>query len=127
MMWFLSGVGEVPTPNVRLDVWDGVESYTIHMLLACRLKIIPTSNLELIIFFLVLHIVLLSFIQVAITCCLNLARSLNLACLLCENIPTGISLSCDSAFAHKKKFSIFKFPERFSEISRRDLTIFLLC
>jgi hypothetical protein len=41
----------------------------------------------------------------------------------CENIPTGISLCCDSAFAHKKEFSIFKFPERFLEISWRDLTI----
>jgi hypothetical protein len=45
----------------------------------------------------------------------------------CENIPTGISLCCGSAFAHKKEFSIFKFPERFSEISCRDLTIFSLC
>jgi hypothetical protein len=27
------------------------------------------------------------------------------------------SLCCDSAFAHKKKFYIFKFPKRFSEIS----------
>ncbi len=41
----------------------------------------------------------------------------------CENIHTGISLCCDSAFAHKKEFSIFKFPERFLEISWRDLTI----
>jgi hypothetical protein len=38
-----------------------------------------------------------------------------------ENIPTGISLCCDSAFAQKKEFSIFEFPERFSEISCRDL------
>ena len=62
-MWFLSGVGNVPTPNVRLDVWDPVESYEIHMFLACRLKIIPTSNLELIISFLVLLILVLSFIK----------------------------------------------------------------
>ncbi len=41
----------------------------------------------------------------------------------CENIPTRISLCCDSAFAHKKEFSIFKFPERVPEISWRDLTI----
>jgi hypothetical protein len=41
----------------------------------------------------------------------------------CEDIPTGISVYCDSAFAHKKGFSIFKFPERFLEISCRDLTI----
>jgi hypothetical protein len=80
MMWFLSGIGKVPTPNVHSDVWDCVES--IRMLLACRLKIIPTSNLKLIISFLVLHIVLLSFTQVVIACCLNLARSPNLACLL---------------------------------------------
>jgi hypothetical protein len=45
----------------------------------------------------------------------------------CENIPTEISLCCDSAFAHKKEFSIFKFPERFLEISCRDLAIFSLC
>ncbi len=42
----------------------------------------------------------------------------------CENIPTGISLCCDSAFAHKKEFSIFKFPKRFLEITSRDLTSF---
>jgi hypothetical protein len=41
----------------------------------------------------------------------------------CENIPTGISLCCGSAFAHKNEFSIFKFLERFLEISWRDLTI----
>jgi hypothetical protein len=45
----------------------------------------------------------------------------------CENIPTGISLCCDPAFAHKKEFSIFKFPERFLDISCRDFTIFSLC
>jgi hypothetical protein len=28
----------------------------------------------------------------------------------CEDIPTWRSLCCDSAFAHKKEFSIFKFP-----------------
>jgi hypothetical protein len=36
---------------------------------------------------------------------------------ICENIPRWISLFCDSAFAHKKEFSIFKFSERFSKIS----------
>ncbi len=41
----------------------------------------------------------------------------------CEDIPTGISLSCDSALAHKREFPIFKFPERFSEISCKDLMI----
>jgi hypothetical protein len=45
----LSGVGYVPTPNVHLDVWDCVESYTIHMLLPCRLKITFTFSLKLII------------------------------------------------------------------------------
>jgi hypothetical protein len=49
----------VPTPNERSDIWDCVESYGIHMFLACRLKITFTSNLKLIISFLVLHIVLL--------------------------------------------------------------------
>jgi hypothetical protein len=44
----------------------------------------------------------------------------------CEDIPGWISLCCDSAFAHKKKFSIFKFPERFLEISCRDLTLYSL-
>jgi hypothetical protein len=50
----------MPTPNVRSDIWNCVESYVIHMFLACRLKITFTSNLKLIISFLVLHIVLLS-------------------------------------------------------------------
>ncbi len=59
-MWFLSGVGEVPTLNVCLDVWSCVESYRILMLLACRLKTMSTSNLKLKISFLVLLIVLLS-------------------------------------------------------------------
>ena len=51
--------GETPTPNVRLDAWDSVESYTIRMLLASRLKIILSPNLKLIIFLLVLPLVLL--------------------------------------------------------------------
>ncbi len=42
---------------------DPVESYTIHMLLARRLKIISTSNLKLIISFFVLLILLLSSIK----------------------------------------------------------------
>jgi hypothetical protein len=78
----LSSVSRVPMPNVQSDVWDHVQSYTICMLLVCRLKLIPTSDLKLIISFLVLHIVLLSLIQVIITCSLNLACSLNLVCLL---------------------------------------------
>jgi hypothetical protein len=59
MMLLPSGVGDVPTPNVRLDVWDHVESYMISMLLVCRLKIILSSNLKLIISFRVLPLVLL--------------------------------------------------------------------
>ncbi len=62
-MWFLSGIGDVPTLNVCSDIWDCVESYAIPMLLACRLKIIPTSNLKLMISFLVLLILVLSFIK----------------------------------------------------------------
>ncbi len=58
-MLLSSGIGNVPTPNVRSDVWDCVESYTICMLLACRLKIISSANLKLIISFLVLPLVLL--------------------------------------------------------------------
>jgi hypothetical protein len=60
MIWFLSGVGNVPTLNMRSDIWDCVESYGIHMLLARRLKIIPT---KLIISFLVLHILLHSLVK----------------------------------------------------------------
>ncbi len=43
----------MPNPNVHLDVWDHVESYTVHMLLAGRLKITFTFSLKLIISFLV--------------------------------------------------------------------------
>ncbi len=49
----LSGIGYVPTPNVHLDVWNHVESYTIYMFLACRLKITFNFSLKLIISFLV--------------------------------------------------------------------------
>jgi hypothetical protein len=58
-----SGVGNVPTMNVRSDVWDHVESYTICMLLTCRLKIILSPCLRLIISFLVLLLVLLPCYQ----------------------------------------------------------------
>ncbi len=47
-------------------------------------------------------------------------------CRSCEDIPTPIFICCDSAFAHKKEFSIFKIPERFLEISCRDLIFFTL-
>jgi hypothetical protein len=63
MIWFLlalamcqlllSDVGCVPTSNVHSDVWYHVESYTIQMLLTCRLKITFTFSLKLIISFLV--------------------------------------------------------------------------
>jgi hypothetical protein len=53
----------VPNPNVWSNIWDRVESYAIHMFLACRLKITFTSNLKLIFSFLVLHIVLLLHYQ----------------------------------------------------------------
>jgi hypothetical protein len=53
MIWLLSGIGHVPTPNVHLDTWDCVESYTVCMLLARRLQITFTSSLKLIISFLV--------------------------------------------------------------------------
>ncbi len=49
----LSGICCVSTPNVHSDVWDCVEYYTIHMLLACRLKITFTFSLKLIISFLI--------------------------------------------------------------------------
>jgi hypothetical protein len=60
----LSGIGYVPTLNVHSDVWDCVESYTIYMLLACRLKITFTFSLKLIISFLVQlqHLLLSSLI-----------------------------------------------------------------
>jgi hypothetical protein len=47
----LSVIAYVPTLNVHSDVWDCVESYTVHMLLAQRLKITFTFSLRLIISF----------------------------------------------------------------------------
>jgi hypothetical protein len=82
MMWFLSGIGEMPTPNVRSDVWNRVESYRILMLLACRLKIIPTSNLKLIISFLVLLILVLSLFKSLSLVASTRHTALNLTCLL---------------------------------------------
>jgi hypothetical protein len=41
----------------------------------------------------------------------------------CEDSYTR-SLCCDSAFAHKKEFYIFKFPERFLEISCAEISLF---
>ena len=42
----------------------------------------------------------------------------------CEDIPTWIPLCYDSAFVHKMEFSIFKFPERFSEISCAEILLY---
>ena len=42
----------------------------------------------------------------------------------CEDSYTE-SLCCDSAFAHKKEFSIFKFPEWFLEISWTESSLYL--
>jgi hypothetical protein len=81
-MWFLSDIGEMPTPNVRSDVWNHVEFYTILMLLACRLKIIPTSNLKLVISFLVLLILVLSLFKLLSLVASTRHAALNLACLL---------------------------------------------
>ncbi len=39
----------VPTPNVRSDIWDCVESYGIHMILTCRLRITFKPKTKLII------------------------------------------------------------------------------
>jgi hypothetical protein len=90
MMWFLSGVGDVSTPIVRSNIWDCVESYAIRMLLACRLKIIPTSNLKLIISFLVLLILVLSLLQVVITCYLEQQAHLTLhTVLILANRPSA--------------------------------------
>ncbi len=61
MIWFLSCIGHVPTPNVCLDVWDCVESYAIRMLLTCRLRFTFTPRLKLIISFLYLHTITITF------------------------------------------------------------------
>ncbi len=78
-MWFFSDVGNVPTLNVRSGIWDRVESYAMHMVLTRRLKIIPTSNLKLIISSLVLLILVLSLFKLLSVVCLEAVRSLNLA------------------------------------------------
>jgi hypothetical protein len=43
----------------------------------------------------------------------------------CENIQSWISQSGDLVFSHHDRIYGFKFPSRFSEISCRDLTLFL--
>ena len=41
----------------------------------------------------------------------------------CDNIHSWISLGGDLAFSHQDGIYSFKFPERFLEISSRDLTL----
>jgi hypothetical protein len=41
----------------------------------------------------------------------------------CENIHSGYLYICDLVFGTKKGISIFKFIERFLEISSRDLAL----
>jgi len=41
----------------------------------------------------------------------------------CDNIHSWISLSGDLAYSHQDGIYGFKFPERFLEISSRDLTL----
>ncbi len=71
----------MPTPNVRSDIWDCVESYAMHMFLAHRLKITFTSNLKLIISVLILILILPSFKLLSLVA-LTRHAALNLACLL---------------------------------------------
>jgi hypothetical protein len=87
----LSGVGYVPTPNVHSDVWDCVESYTIHMLLACRLKITFTFSLKLIISFLVQlqHLLLPSLIVTSSQVRVGVLLPLLSCCISCLG-PEGL-------------------------------------
>jgi hypothetical protein len=71
----------VPTPKIRLDVWDCVESFGIPMFLACRLKITYTSNPKLIISVLIPILLLPSFKLLSLVASTRHA-ALNLACLL---------------------------------------------
>ncbi len=72
----------MPTPKIHLDTWDHVESYAIHMFLARRPKITFTSNLKLIISFLVLLILVLSLFKSLSLVASTRHAALNLACLL---------------------------------------------
>jgi hypothetical protein len=55
----------------------------------------------------------------------NKSLAKNILLQMCEDSYTE-SLCCDSAFTHKKEISIFKFPERFSEISWTESSLYLL-
>ncbi len=80
----------VPTPNVRLDIWDCVESYVIHMILACRLIITFTSKLKLMISFLVSPLILLrSTLQVLASFCLEAAHPS--LCILFSRLTWGLN------------------------------------
>jgi hypothetical protein len=75
---------------VHSDVWDCVESYAICMLLACKLKITFTSNLKLVISFLVLLIlVLLSFELLSIVASKQHAHLTLCAVLRLANRPSA--------------------------------------
>ncbi len=87
---FFSSWPCVTTPNVHLDVWDCVESYAIHMILAHRLRITFTFKLKLIISFLVSpEILFISTLQVLISFCLEAACSL--LCILFSRLTWGLS------------------------------------
>jgi hypothetical protein len=87
----LSDVGYVPTPNVHSDVWDHVESYTINMLLACRLKITFIFSLKIIISFLVQlqHLLLPSLIVTSSQVRVGTPLPL-LSCCICGLGPDGL-------------------------------------
>jgi hypothetical protein len=99
----LSGIGYVPTLNVHSDVWNCVESYTIFMLLTCRLKITFNFSLRLIISFLVQlqHIFLPSLIVTSSQVRVGTPVPLLLCCisglgpedLLQTNIEEALALS----------------------------------
>jgi hypothetical protein len=81
----LGGVGEYMSQiqdGLSIQGIWGSTSYVIHMFLTRRLKITFTSNLKLIISFLVFHIVLLSLFKSLILVASSRHTALNLACLL---------------------------------------------
>ncbi len=81
-MWPLLQLACVPTPKIRSDVWDCVESYAIPMFLARRLKITFTSNSKLKILLCdILILVLSSFKSLSLVASTRRA-ALNLTCLL---------------------------------------------
>jgi hypothetical protein len=91
----LSDVGYVPIPNVHSDVWDCVETYTIYMLLACRLKITFTFSLKLIISFLLQlqHLLLPSLIVTSSQVRVGMPLPLLLCCISGLG-PEGLLHNC---------------------------------